>query len=65
MSSFVSWDSKITTVNAILGGVTDLVRQKMKGDGIYDEFVSVTQVSEIVSLLLSQRGCHTTCRDQI
>jgi len=43
MSSFVSWDSKITTVNAILGGVKHLVRQKMKIDGIYDEFISVTQ----------------------
>jgi len=30
-------------VNAILGGVTDLVRQKMKTDGIYNEFISVTQ----------------------
>jgi len=44
MSSFVSWDSKITTVNAILGGVSDLVRQKMKADSIYKEFISVTQV---------------------
>jgi hypothetical protein len=44
MSSFVSWDSKITTVNAILGGVKHLVRQKMQTDGIYDEFISVTQV---------------------
>jgi hypothetical protein len=44
MSSFVSWDSKITTVNALLGGVSDLVRQKMKTDGIYDDFISVTQV---------------------
>ena len=44
MSSFVSWDSKITTVNAILGGVSDLVRQKMRSDGIYNEFISVTQV---------------------
>jgi hypothetical protein len=44
MSSFVSWDSKITTVNAILGGVKDFVRVKMQQDGIYDEFISVTQV---------------------
>jgi hypothetical protein len=44
MSSFVSWDSKITTVNAILGGVSGIVRQKMKSDGIYNEFISVTQV---------------------
>jgi hypothetical protein len=44
MSSFVSWDSKITTVNAILGGVSDFVRLKMKVDGIYNEFIGVTQV---------------------
>jgi hypothetical protein len=44
MSSFVSWDSKITTVNAVLGGVTDFVREKMQQDGIYNEFISVIQV---------------------
>lgn len=44
-SSFVSWDSKITTVVAVLGGVGDFVREKMKGDGIYREFISVAQVS--------------------
>jgi hypothetical protein len=43
ISSFVSWDSKITTVNALLGGVTDYTRQKMKKDGIYAEFLAVTQ----------------------
>jgi hypothetical protein len=40
-SSFVSWDSKITTVNGILGGVTSLVRPHMQRDGVYDEFVKV------------------------
>lgn len=45
VSSFVSWDSKITTVNALLGGVTDFVRTKMKADGIYKEFLSITNVS--------------------
>ncbi|EAW07211.1 endo-beta-1,2-glucanase [Aspergillus clavatus NRRL 1] len=40
VSALVTWDSKITTVTAILGGVTDLVRQKMKADGIYEEFVN-------------------------
>ena len=44
-SSFVSWDSKITTVVAVLGGVGDFVREKMKQDGIYKEFISVTRVS--------------------
>ncbi|KAH6713228.1 putative GPI anchored protein [Leptodontidium sp. MPI-SDFR-AT-0119] len=42
-SSFVSWDSKITTVIAVLDGVGVFVREKMKRDGIYKEFVSVTQ----------------------
>ena len=42
VSSFVSWDSKITTVNALLGGVGDFTRMKMRKDGIYDEFVKVT-----------------------
>jgi hypothetical protein len=48
-SSFVSWDSKITTVNAILGGVGDFVREKMKYDGIYDEFIAILQVRLIAS----------------
>lgn len=47
VSSFVSWDSKITTVSALLGGVSDLVRQKMKRDCIYDEFVAVLEVSHL------------------
>lgn len=45
VSSFVSWDSKITTVTALLGGVGDFVRTKMKRDRIYREFLSVTEVS--------------------
>ncbi|CZR60559.1 related to GPI anchored protein [Phialocephala subalpina] len=40
-SSFVSWDSKITTVNAILGGIGDFAREKMKRDGVYDEFIYI------------------------
>lgn len=55
MSSFVSWDSKITTVNALLGGVSDLVRKKMKTDGIYDNFIAVTQVRDL-SLMYSLLG---------
>ncbi|KAF2111752.1 putative GPI anchored protein [Lophiotrema nucula] len=43
ISSFVSWDSKITTVTALLGGVTDFVRSKMKSDGVYKEFIRVAQ----------------------
>lgn len=44
VSALVTWDSKITTVVALLGGVGDLVRPKMKRDGIYNEFISITQV---------------------
>ncbi|KAF2191459.1 putative GPI anchored protein [Zopfia rhizophila CBS 207.26] len=43
ISSFVSWDSKITTIAAILGGVQNLVREKMKRDGVYQEFLDVSQ----------------------
>lgn len=45
VSSFTSWDSKITTVAAYLGGVHDFVASKMKKDGIYDEFINVITVS--------------------
>lgn len=44
VSALLTWDSKVTTVNAILGGVTDFVRQKMKAENIYDEFVSTIGV---------------------
>ncbi|KAF2095699.1 putative GPI anchored protein [Rhizodiscina lignyota] len=43
ISAFVSWDSKITTVNALLGGVAKYSKMKMHKDGIYDEFVKITQ----------------------
>lgn len=43
VSALVTWDSKITTVVAMLGGVGDIVSEKMKRDGIYDEFQRVTQ----------------------
>ena len=41
----MSWDSKITTVAALLGGVVNLVREKMQADGVYGEFLTVTNVS--------------------
>ncbi|KAJ6097338.1 hypothetical protein N7499_001712 [Penicillium canescens] len=43
VSALVTWDSKVTTVSALLGGVTDFVRQKMKADKIYDEFVDIIE----------------------
>ncbi len=45
VSALVTWDSKITTVVSLLGGVADLVRPKMKADGIYNEFIKVATVS--------------------
>jgi hypothetical protein len=47
ISGLVTWDSKITTVNALLGGVSDFVRQRMIKDGIYQEFIDIIQVREI------------------
>ncbi|KAM3552827.1 hypothetical protein ARSEF4850_007199 [Beauveria asiatica] len=41
VSALATWDSKITTVVSLLGGVGDLVRRKMKIDGIYHDFISI------------------------
>ncbi|GAB0136373.1 hypothetical protein EsDP_00004674 [Epichloe bromicola] len=43
VSALVTWDSKVLTVVALLGGVGDFVRLKMKKDGIYGEFISITK----------------------
>ncbi|KAJ4238540.1 hypothetical protein NW757_012930 [Fusarium falciforme] len=43
VSALVTWDSKVTTVVALLGGVVDLVRDRMQSDGIYDEFLKITE----------------------
>ncbi|KAJ3568519.1 hypothetical protein NP233_g5665 [Leucocoprinus birnbaumii] len=40
-SAFVSWDSKVTTVNGLLGGVASLVRARMQRQGVYEEFIRV------------------------
>lgn len=47
VSSFVSWDSKITTVVSLLGGVSDLVREGLKKERLYGEFLEVMNVSTI------------------
>jgi len=39
ISPVVTWDSKITTFAAMLGGVVDINRAAMKEDKTYDEFV--------------------------
>ena len=44
VSALVTWDSKVTTVVALLGGVRDLVRDRMRSDGIYDRFLEITEV---------------------
>lgn len=48
VSALVTWDSKITTVVSLLGGVGDLVRRKLKVDGVYDDFITIATVSLIV-----------------
>ncbi|RDB22231.1 hypothetical protein Hypma_010743 [Hypsizygus marmoreus] len=42
-SAFVSWDSKMTTVNGLLGGVTSLVRTRMQRERVYDEFIRIVK----------------------
>lgn len=44
VSALVTWDSKVLTVVSLLGGVTDLVREKMKAEGVYQDFIKVTKV---------------------
>lgn len=55
-SAFVSWDSKITTVNGILGGVTSLVRTRMRREGVYGEFIRVVTDEYKRVFTLSSRG---------
>ncbi|CAF3446079.1 unnamed protein product [Fusarium graminearum] len=46
VSALVTWDSKVTTVVALMGGVVDLVRDRMKSDGIYKEFLEITEITQ-------------------
>lgn len=39
ISPVQTWDSKITTVLAINGGIVDLTRKYLKATGKYDQFV--------------------------
>ncbi|GAB7361788.1 hypothetical protein MBLNU230_g1832t1 [Neophaeotheca triangularis] len=43
ISNSVSWEGKITTAVALLGGVAGHVRAQMEEDGIYEEFIEVTE----------------------
>lgn len=40
ISSLTTWDSKMTTVSAILGGVGDFTRKVLKDRGVYNNFTS-------------------------
>jgi len=39
ISPVLTWDSKITTLCGMLGGISDITREILKQDGKYDEFV--------------------------
>jgi len=43
ISSLTTWDSKMTTVLGMLGGVVDLNRKFMQESGVYDNFVATVQ----------------------
>ena len=43
ISPVLTWDSKITTVLAIIGGNTDLNRNFLKENGKYEEFYSIVE----------------------
>jgi hypothetical protein len=43
VSAFVSWDSKVTTLVALLGGVGDFIREGLVKEGRYKEFKRVVQ----------------------
>jgi hypothetical protein len=40
----LTWDSKVLTVVSILGGVGDLVRERLKAERVYDEFIQIAEV---------------------
>ena len=40
ISPLTTWDSKITTVTAILGGIVDITRKVLQDRGLYEKFTS-------------------------
>ena len=40
ISPMTTWDSKITTVLAMMGGITDIIQRRMVADKVYDSFIS-------------------------
>jgi hypothetical protein len=45
VSAVLTWDSKVLTVVSIIGGIGDLVREKLQADGLYNEFIRIAEVS--------------------
>ena len=43
VGAFVSWDSKVTTDVALLGGVGPFVKKGLMREGLYEEFVNVLE----------------------
>ncbi|KAL2865886.1 endo-beta-1,2-glucanase [Aspergillus lucknowensis] len=43
VSALLTWDSKVLTVVSILGGVGDLVRERLKADSAYEEFIHIAE----------------------
>ena len=43
VSAFVSWDSKVTTDVALLGGVGSFVKTGLMREGLYKDFVNVLE----------------------
>lgn len=41
ISPVVTWDSKITTLVSMLGGISNITQEVMKKDNVYDRFYSV------------------------
>jgi hypothetical protein len=57
ISPVLTWDSKISTIGAMIGGIADLNRAALKEDGHYDRFVKVvTEEWNIVFKSLNGEG---------
>jgi hypothetical protein len=60
VSALLTWDSKVLTVVSILGGVGDLVRERLKADGVYDEFIQIAEVCVVVPIVPEFSTCSLT-----
>ena len=43
VSPLVTWDAKMTTVLAIMGGVTDIITDKLTSEKMLDEFLAIIE----------------------